>query len=231
MERDREPQRRGVLKRSALGAIVVAALAVASASPARSSRGDSSAVAENAAARTPVTVTVTRASEGLEIVGRCRVVAPVAVAWEVLTDYDGIDHFVSSMRESRIVSRENGHLMVEQIAVGKVFLFHRELHVLLRVEEDSASTIRFADTLHRDFESYDGAWRIEPMGPEVEIEYRLQARPSRGVPDLIGRGIFRGTVRQLLSEVAAEIARRAEKRGTTGDRAVSAETTLLGGRP
>lgn len=226
MERDRKPRRL-----NALGAIVVAALVAASASPARASRVDSAAVAESAAAGTPVVVTVTRASEGLEIVGRCRVVAPAAVAWGVLTDYDGIDRFVSSMRESRIVARENDHLLVEQIAVGRVFLFHRELHVLLWVEEDSASTIRFTDTLHRDFDSYDGTWRIEPMGPEVEIEYRLLARPSRGVPDLIGRGIFRGTVRQLLSEVAAEISRRAATRGTSGDRAVTAESLLLGGRP
>src|SRR5262245_55829591 len=53
--------------------------------------------------------------------------APVSasVAWDVLTDYDHIPKFVSSMRASHVERSEDGGLLVRQDAVGGVLLFHR----------------------------------------------------------------------------------------------------------
>src|SRR5262245_21174698 len=76
--------------------------------PSRSmAEGDAAAgTAEaGAAADSGIRVRVERSREGLEVEGHCVVRAPAEVAWQVLTDYDGIGRFVSSMRESRVTSR------------------------------------------------------------------------------------------------------------------------------
>ncbi len=158
-----------------------------------------------------IAVRVTRGASGLEVEGRCVVHAPVSVVWEVLTDYDGIDGFVSSMRESRVSGRGENHVLVEQVAVGRLFLFRRRFHATLFVEETPQTRIRFEDVLGRDFESYRGEWRIEEQAGRVKILYQVGARPSFSVPDFVARGLFKRTAHELLSQVKAEIERRAER--------------------
>jgi ribosome-associated toxin RatA of RatAB toxin-antitoxin module len=158
-----------------------------------------------------LTVKVSRGPAGLEVEARAMVRAPAAVAWEVLTDYDGIDDFVSSMRESRVSGRGERHVLVEQVAVGRLFLFKRSMRATLFVEEIPPWHIRFEDVLGRDFESYHGEWRIEERKDGVEIFYNVAARPSFSVPDFIARGLFLRTATELLSQVRTEIERRAAR--------------------
>src|SRR5262245_60839310 len=189
-------------RRALIGRVLLAALlSAAMGAPARAAdpvTGDAtkeieSAVSSAAAAALArgVTVTVTRGPDGLEVEGRCKLKAMPAAAWAVLTDYEGIPGFVSSMRESRIAERAGDHLMVEQAAVGRLFFFSRPLKTRLRVEEEPPGVIRFEDTLGRDFETYRGSWRIEGDDAEIEIVYSLDAQPAFNVPDFVARGAFK----------------------------------------
>jgi carbon monoxide dehydrogenase subunit G len=193
---------------------LVLAVVLIGAAPARSDPGSGraeaavDAVAAEAAGG-PQAV-VSRDAEGLVIEGRCEVAASRADVWGVLTDYDGIDDFVSSMRESRISSQGAGYVLVDQVAVGGLFLFRKRLHVTLRVVEEPNQRIAFEDILHRDFVHYRGEWRIAERDGHTEILYRVGAQPRFSVPDFVARGMFRRTVRELLTEVTAEITRRAE---------------------
>jgi hypothetical protein len=214
--------RRGPRDALALAAGFVFLVTVALAAPSRADdepeahdepAGDVDAVEASVAAASPrggVTVVVTPGPSGIQVEGRCRVEASRADAWEVLTDYDGIDGFVSSMRESRVMERATDHVLVEQVAVGRLFLFSRRMRVVLWVHEQPPSHIQFEDVLRRDFEDYRGDWQVVEHGDEVEIVYRVSARPAFNVPDVVARGVFRRTVRDLVSEVGAEIVRRAQ---------------------
>lgn len=163
-----------------------------------------------AAGANGILVRLERTREGFEVVGRCAIDASREDAWRVLTDYDGIDRFVSSMRESRVTGRGDDYLLVEQIAVGRLFVFSRRLRTTLRVHEEPPGRIRFEDVLRRDFVSYRGEWQIqESAGFRTEIVYRVTACPAFSVPEFVARSLFRGTVGELLSEVRAEIERRA----------------------
>ncbi|MEO5616349.1 MAG: SRPBCC family protein [Candidatus Eisenbacteria bacterium] len=163
-----------------------------------------------AAARSDgIDVRVDRDSAGLEVEGRCRINASASTAWDVLTDYDGIEKFVSSMKESRVTRRDDDGILVDQMATGRMFLFTRRIRTTLRVHEEPPGRIRFEDVLGRDFKSYRGEWRIEKKRGAVEIVYRLRARPSFSMPDFVMRGLFRDTAHDLLAEVRTEIERRA----------------------
>src|SRR5215471_18033990 len=108
------------------------------------------AAAGETSADSAVRVEVVKSDAGLAVEGRCIVRAPAAVAWQVLTDYDGIGRFVTSMRESRVTERAENHLLVEQVAVSRLFLFSRRFRATLWVEEVPPDTIRFEDVLGRD---------------------------------------------------------------------------------
>ena len=135
--------------------------------------------------------------------------APRRVIWSVLTDYDGIDRFVTSMRESHVRRRDSDSLLVEQAAVVRLFLFSRTVHLVLDVRETPYESIRFVDIRHRDLRSYHGSWELHDVPGGIRVDYAVTAGG-----DFDGAGFFakRGvtsTARSLLREVRAEVVRRA----------------------
>ncbi len=136
--------------------------------------------------------------------------APRAVAWSVLTDYDALDQFVSSMRHSKIRVRTADTLLVEQSAACRILVFNRTIHLLLSVQETPLRTIRFRDVAHRDVQSYIGSWELHDVPDGIRVDYRVAVTPRDGSTNRMAMGCARSSARGLLGEVAAEIARRAE---------------------
>lgn len=134
--------------------------------------------------------------------------APLATAWCVLTDYEHIGAFVSSVRSSRLVRQPDGRQFLAQDAVGGVFPFRRTIRVLLELEEFPGDRIEFRDVLGRDFRAYSGTWTVlaEPTG--TRVHYALVANPRVALPALIGRGVMSANARGLLEQVRGEMERR-----------------------
>jgi carbon monoxide dehydrogenase subunit G len=189
--------------RTTWAAAAAAALAVAMAGPARAeSRSD---VSPEPAA---LAVSVTSAKGAYRIEGSFAVETEPMVAWDVLTDYDGVPSFVSSMRSST-AQRESGRLLVTQEAVGRIGPFTRTMHVVLDVTEQEPEVIAFRDVCGGSFRSYTGSWRIEPDGAGLRITYTLDLRP-RTSPPLFAKSIIASNARGLLEQVRTEIRRRAQ---------------------
>jgi carbon monoxide dehydrogenase subunit G len=129
------------------------------------------------------------------------------VAWAVLTDYDNLSSFVSSMRSSSAARPEPTRLLVTQEAVGRAGPFSRALHVVLDVTEEPPGRLEFHDVCGASFRSYAGAWAIDPDGNGVRVTYTLQARP-RSSPPFFARSILASNARGLLEQVRLEMLRR-----------------------
>ncbi len=143
-----------------------------------------------------------------DVEGAFLVKAPSSVVWEVLTDYEHIPDFVDSMRRSRVLDgRPDGSALVEQEAVGGVFLFSRAVKVLLQVTR-ATDHLTFRDVDGADFRSYSGSWETRQTPDGVQVVYRLRARPRFFAPSFLMRsGMDRGA-RELLAQVRDEILRR-----------------------
>lgn len=159
------------------------------------------------------TVVLTKTPDGYQVDGTCAVRATRATAWSVLTDYEGIDRFVPSMRVSRVLSRAPDHWLVEQIASARVFVFGRTMRVVLEIHEQPPDSIRFEDIAREDFSSYRGMWRIEGRGTDTRVVYRVTAKPRFSVPDFILRRALLTSIQSLLIDVGREIERRAAATG------------------
>ncbi|PYQ50628.1 MAG: hypothetical protein DMF78_15240 [Acidobacteria bacterium] len=132
---------------------------------------------------------------------------PASVAWAVLTDYDRVPSFVSSMRSSRAQREPSGRLLVAQEAVGHAGPFSRTMQVVLEVTEQAPDRIAFKDVCGGSFHSYAGSWTIEPERAGVRVTYVLEARP-RSSPPLFAKSIMTSNARALLEEVRLEMLRR-----------------------
>ncbi len=139
--------------------------------------------------------------------GEFKINASSATAWEVLTDYDHMASFVSSVKESRKISVENDLKQVEQVMIGQAGFFRKRIHLLLNLTEEPFRLISFKDTSKRSFKSYEGSWEIQNHDPEIKILYRLEAIPAFFSPSFAD-GAFKRSVKRLLEEVRAEIIKR-----------------------
>ena len=143
-----------------------------------------------------------------EVAGLFTVDASTTAVWSVLTDYDRIPAFVSSMRSSRVrETRADGSLLVEQKAIGRMFFLSKAMRVLLEVRR-GPERLRFTDIGREDFRVYDGDWEVRPITAGAGVTYHLLVEPGFAAPSFIlSRAMKRGA-RDLLDQVRAEILRR-----------------------
>lgn len=136
--------------------------------------------------------------------------ATPAVAWQVLTDYDGIGGFVSSIRSSRVLRRGTGTAVIEQEGTGRFLLFSRSVKLTLEVREERPKRLDFRDIEGRQFKQYEGSWTIASSSGGCRVGYRLAAQPDPSLgPRFAAKAVLKKNARRLLEEVRAEIEHRA----------------------
>jgi carbon monoxide dehydrogenase subunit G len=168
--------------------------------------------APDLSANTPVNVDVERGADQAYVVDAAfDVNVPASVAWEVLTDYEGIGRFVSSIRQSTIKKREAGHVLLEQHGVGRAWIVSLPMHVVLDVREEGQQMLVFRDVCGKSFTTYEGTWEVATVGSATRVIYRLKADPNGRQPAMLARSAIRGSVKKLLDEVRTEILARAAR--------------------
>ena len=163
-------------------------------------------------ANTPVSVDVERSTDKAYVVDAAfDVNAPATIAWEVLTDYEGIGRFVSSIRQSTVKQRNGGRVLLEQHGVGRAWIVSLPMHVVLEVREHDQRLLAFRDLCGKSFTTYEGAWEITTIGSVTRVTYRLKADPGGRQPAMLARSAIGGSVRKLLDEVRLEMLARAAR--------------------
>ena len=163
-------------------------------------------------ANTPVSVDVENGAGQTYVVDAAfDVNVPASLAWEVLTDYEGIGRFVSSIRQSTIQRREAGRVLLEQHGVGRAWVVSLPMHVVLDVREHDQRMLVFRDVCGKSFTTYEGTWELTTIGSGTRVTYRLTADPNGRQPAMLARSAIKGSVRKLLDEVRHEILARAAR--------------------
>jgi hypothetical protein len=144
------------------------------------------------------------------LAGEFAVEAGTAVIWGVLTDYDGIGSFVSSIKSSRVLRREPEAAVIEQEGDGRFLFFSRRVKLTLAVRENNPAGIDFRDLDGSQFKQYEGSWRISLSTGGCVVAYELTALPDPSLwPRFAARKTLRKNVQRQLEEVRVEIERRA----------------------
>jgi carbon monoxide dehydrogenase subunit G len=163
-------------------------------------------------AHTALNVDVARAADDAYVVDASfDVDVPHHVAWQVITDYEGLGRFVSSIKQSTIRRREAGRIILEQYGVGKAWIVSLPMHVVLDVREEDQRTVAFRDLCGKSFSTYEGKWEVTAAAGRTRVTYRLKADPNGRQPAVLARSAIRASVKKLLDEVRTEILARAAR--------------------
>ena len=166
------------------------------------------AVAAGSPQSSDVDVTVRRDGEAIVIDVDLRVDASPQQAWEVLTDYDHMARFVSSLTMSRVVARSDGKLEVAQVSQYALGPFHFNFDNLREVELVPPLEIR-SRMIRGDMKTSTFTTRLLPEGGGARIITHGRMIPDRWIPPLIGIDMIKTATRKQFSELRAEIVRRA----------------------
>jgi ribosome-associated toxin RatA of RatAB toxin-antitoxin module len=153
-------------------------------------------------------VSITASRGVYSVTARFSVDSPPEKVREVLTDYESIPAYSSSIVKSEIKSRKNSNVILEQVGSQRILpVYSVDVYLLLRVEE-TRDGIEFEDILGGDFRIYRGRWKIAAIQGGSEVEYFLTAQPAFYVPGFIGNMIFVGKAKEICRELIDEIDRR-----------------------
>ncbi len=169
------------------------------------------AVAVEAGATDDIVVNVRKDGPAVAVEVDCPVQAPRAVAWDVLTDYDGMARFVSSLEQSVVRVRFGNRVQVFQkgkAALGPFTLAFANLREVELVPQDEIrSRIVSGDMRPAAFTT-----RLEQRGPVLHVVHAGTYTPAQWVPPVIGPALIAAQTRKQYGEIRDEILRRAAAR-------------------
>lgn len=142
------------------------------------------------------------------VTARFEIPQSAAAALAVLSDYEQIPRFMPEIRTSVVLSRSEGHILVEQEAISRFMMFSKKVHLLLDVTQDDSS-LRFVDRCGNSFATYHGAWRATTSGGRTTVTYELTAKPAFDVPEFILKRLLKRDSVQMIDRLQREIAARA----------------------
>ena len=161
-----------------------------------------------------VSIEAERRGDSIEIRARALIAAPVALVWQVLTDYERLPGFIPGLAKSVIRERQGNRLVVEQTGEARFLMFSFPIEVRYEVVESPPSAIS-SRAIGGNLRRMNGRYALQPAPAgegrqgAVLLRYDGEMEPSFDVPPFIGLVAVRSMVEQQFTAMVAEIERRA----------------------
>lgn len=147
--------------------------------------------------------------DGAEIVVDVDVLvnAPLAVAWEVLTDYDHMTEFIANLQSSSVQARNGQTLQVYQKGKAERGLLSITFENVREVQLVPFQEIR-SRLISGDLKASQFTTRVVADGTQVHIINSGRYTPKIWVPPFIGPALIEAETRKQFGEIRTEILRR-----------------------
>ena len=159
--------------------------------------------------------------------------ADAQTVWDTITDYGALPRFMPGIRACRVIERKGQgndveHLVVEQQGEFRFLLFAQAMTVLLNIEhrhlrvaEAKAVSFDLGLFKRRAIDVFEGRYELMPAAaarrrpPRVRLRYTAVIGLRLPPPPTIGSIAVRQNLTAQLAAVAAEIARRTARPGSS----------------
>jgi ribosome-associated toxin RatA of RatAB toxin-antitoxin module len=101
--------------------------------------------------------------------------------WQVLTHYEALADFIPNLSVSQRLPHPTGGIRLEQVGVQKLLKISFKARVVLDLTEYPCDRIDFT-MVEGDFQTFTGAWQLEPMENGVYLAYHVTVIPKRTLP-------------------------------------------------
>ncbi|MEM7062222.1 MAG: SRPBCC family protein [Cyanobacteria bacterium P01_B01_bin.77] len=128
---------------------------------------------------------------------------PLEQVWKILTDYEKLSDFVPNLTSSRLLSRPDGGIRLEQIGAQCFLNFKFCARVILDMTEVFPQEIGFS-MVEGDFKKFIGRWSLKPALLDEQdatvLSYELVVQPPLAMPvQLIEHHICTNLTQNLLA--------------------------------
>jgi carbon monoxide dehydrogenase subunit G len=154
-----------------------------------------------------IDVKVAKSGDLVEVDVSLRVNVDRSQAWKVLTDYDDMVRFVSTLDSSRIIRKAGNELDVAQKGKVRFGLLSFPFATVRRIELEPYHEIR-SFLIEGDMANSRFTTTLVDEGDTTLILQHGQMIPGLWVPPWIGSAIIVARTRQQWQEIRAEILRR-----------------------
>lgn len=154
-------------------------------------------------------VIFTAIREGDFIVAEARVElrASPDTVWAVLTEYEKYTTFISTLRESKVVSRGPDGVLVDQKGSFGFLFFSRDIETRLLVQETPPNII-VARSVQGSFRDMRGRYELQPLGSGTRLLYAGRFQPEFSLPPIVGISVVHYAMQRNFTEMVEEIVRR-----------------------
>ncbi len=131
--------------------------------------------------------------------------------FDVLTDYEHMHDYVPDMTSSRVLTKEENKMRVEQKGKSGVGPFKFKFEVVRDVELVPVTEIK-STLVSGNFKSMRTSTTIRPEGDNTRLDYVADMEPDFWVPPLLGSAIMKRQVRRQFEAFTDELAKRSKPR-------------------
>ena len=146
--------------------------------------------------------TVSLRKENSGTLAEMTVAAAVDRVWRVLTSFEEMPAYLSSLSKCRVLKKNGAYRLVEQIARVKISLLPLSFRVIMDVVEDRPF-LHFKQR-YGSFTCFRGYWQVEDCSPGTGsvVRYYLEAGMSQGLRGRSFEQQFHRMVKQNMKELA-----------------------------
>jgi hypothetical protein len=127
-------------------------------------------------------------------------------AWDLLTDYDRIAEFVSSMDSSFVVGHSDSSVIVRQVFTSRLII-PWTFSFTLEFIQDGPYRLRFRQ-LKGNMRHYEGIWEVQKARDGMRLVYTARAGHGLRLPGFVLRYIARRQIKALMPAHMVELTQR-----------------------
>jgi ribosome-associated toxin RatA of RatAB toxin-antitoxin module len=164
-----------------------------------------------ALAAPPVELTATRKGGVVELRMHTTLLAPHALIWATLTDYENQAKWIPGMVSSKVLERKAPHVIVEQKGHADVLFMSFAVDVVVQATERPPTQID-VKMLSGNLRRLEGGYQLRAKGgsvDEYDLEWQGTIEPDTHLPGFMSMPIVRNNIRHQFESMVAEIERRA----------------------
>lgn len=159
------------------------------------------------AAEPELTVTVDKRGKSFVVDANIAIPVPLRVAWEVLTDFDHMATILGSLSASRVVSRTDRTLVVQQEGVARYGIFSYSFTSEREIRLKPMKRI-VARQLSGNAQSFVSELHLSPGDDGTEVRYHAELVPDSALARAFGAPFVKHETEEQFRALAAEMARR-----------------------
>ncbi len=133
---------------------------------------------------------------------------PASIAWAVLTDFDNMAGWVPNVKESKVVSRDQNVVMVEQHGVAKFGLASFPYTSIRKMELDPGKTVK-STQVKGSMRRMESVMTVVAKTDGTQLTYQLQLVPAGVAAAVISKDFLAHELTEQFTAIVGEMKRRA----------------------